>query len=343
MRKLATVQQVTEVKPIKNADAIEAVRVNGWWVVSKKDELKVGDKVVYFEIDSVLPVCKEFEFLRKGCYVQKDWLENGEGFRLRTIKLRGQVSQGLVVPISTLSVDGNIGDDVTELLDVQKWDPPLPACLAGEVEGYFPTFIRKTDQERAQNLEDEIAEAYANGDKFEITLKLDGSSCTVFNHNDTLGICSRNLQLKLNDANAENSFVKTANESGLLHYMREQGHQLAVQAELMGPGIQGNRENLKECNLFVFDIYDIENGQYLPPLKRHFMVQDMQEKGCKIKHVPALDVDSLLPAGNVNDLLVYADGPSINHKIREGLVYKSMDGKFSFKTISNKFLLKGGE
>lgn len=162
-RKLASIQRVVEIRPIDGADAIEVVRVLGWDCVAKKGEFSVGQPVVYFEIDSILPVWEKFEFLRKSCHVKKDWIPAGEGFRLKTIRLRGQVSQGLVIPVDTMvgSQPGMYdpkdigrlhllkeGDDVTELLQVVKWDPPVAAELAGQAKGNFPSFVRKTDQER---------------------------------------------------------------------------------------------------------------------------------------------------------------------------------------------------
>ena len=115
---------------------------------------------MYFEIDSVLPVRPEFEFLRKSCGVKRDWLPGGEGFRLKTIKLRKQISQGLLIPISELGLgpsplqfmdDGEL-IDYSDILGVVKWDPPLPATLGGKARGNFPEFIRKTDEERIQNV-----------------------------------------------------------------------------------------------------------------------------------------------------------------------------------------------
>lgn len=172
MRKLATIRKIADIQPIEGADAIEVATVDGWKVVVKRGEFNVGDLCVYFEIDSVLPIRPEFEFLRKGCYVKKDWLiteqnPTGEGFRLRTIKLLGQISQGLVIPLETVPEKGitrafrfydengvhhrvvsHEGEDVTDVIGVVKWDPPLPAQLSGRAKGNFPSFIPKTDQER---------------------------------------------------------------------------------------------------------------------------------------------------------------------------------------------------
>lgn len=338
-RKLASIRQIKEIKPHTNADSLELAIVDGWQCVVKKGEFKAGDKVVYFEVDSVLPVCQKFEFLRKCCYVQKDWLPNGEGFRLKTIRLRGELSQGLVVPLGNHfggpDAGNPIGEDVTDLLKVVKWDPPVPAHLQGQVKGPFPSFIPKTDQERAQNLVEEIREIVeADWDEFEVTIKLDGTSCTMYHYNGVSGVCSRNLEMKVNEENKDNTYVKLFVESGMLDMLEYHGRNIAIQGEVMGPGIQGNREGLKVPTFFVFDIFDIDEQRYLTPGERAQFEFDGQKN---VYHIPCEWYGVRLP-GFVDKLLEVADGPSLNNPVREGLVWKRMDGKFSFKTISNKFL-----
>ena len=150
-RKLATIRTISELRPIEGADKIELAIVDGWQVVVAKDvEHMVGDKVVYCEIDSFLPIRDEFEFLRKSSYKK---MGDQEGFRLKTIKLRGQVSQGLILPISVVPITQfatalNLpeGMDVTEMLGIVKYEPPIPAELAGKVKGGFPSFLSKTDR-----------------------------------------------------------------------------------------------------------------------------------------------------------------------------------------------------
>ena len=364
MRKLATIRRIADLLPIEGADAIECAIVDGWKVVVKKGEFAVGDPCVYFEIDSVLPIREEFEFLRKGCYVKKDWLvgesnPTGEGFRLKTIKLRGQISQGLIVPIDyDLEIDismsagifgvGEIlrpteGMDVTTLLGVVKWDPPVPATLAGKVKGNFPSFIPKTDQERIQNLKPADLEKYLN-DEFEVTVKLDGSSMTVYHNNGKIGLCSRNLELDWEN-DSSTSFAQVFITSGLCEILPQLGN-IAIQGELMGPGIQGNRENLKTHQFFIFDIYDIDAGRYLNSEERTHMLNRIKDSVTSIvDHCPVLPhMVNIDPDWYVDDFLTMAEGPSLVHPVREGLVFKSKQNPhFSFKVISNKFLLKGGE
>ena len=328
MRKLATIRRVADILPIEGADAIEVAVVDGWKVVTKKGEYKTSDLAVYLEIDSWVPH-ELAPFLSKG----KEPREyNGvKGERLRTVKLRGQVSQGLLLAIDA-ETPGCEGDDLTEELGIQKWEPEIPAQLAGQVRGMFPThLIPKTDQERIQNCFPEIQ---AKGDvTYEVTLKLDGTSCTIFRWENELRVCSRNLELKVNDENRDNTLVAMA-----LKYGNRIPNGVAVQGEVMGPGIQGNREGFKEHRFFVFDIYDIDNQFYIDSISRQVACKDYG-----MDMVPVVDPRAKAPE-SVEAGLALAEGPSITHKIREGLVWKcNTDPSFSFKTISNQFLLKGGD
>lgn len=375
-RKLASIRRIADIQPIEGADAIEVATIDGWKVVVKKDEFKVGDLAVYFEIDSWVPH-ELAPFLSKG---QEPREYNGvKGERLRTIRLRGQVSQGLLLPISTLDTFGDSTDliwfsntlcdfsvslfegyDLTEFLSIQKWEAPIPAQLQGQAAGTFPTsLIPKTDQERIQNYFGEIqkqAKRFAtekvwNAETqtleehpvvvpadfkeptYEVTMKLDGSSCTIFRWEGELRVCSRNLELKINEENKDNTFVAMALKIG-----DKIGEGYAFQGEIVGPGIQGNREGFKEHRFFVFDVFNIGAHEYLPPGSRRMICQEVG-----LDHVPVLGTDWKAPI-SVEEGLTLAEGPSINHKIREGLVWKcNEDPSFSFKIISNAFLLKGGD
>ena len=349
-RKLASIQKIVEVKNIEGADLIQAYRVLGWWVVGKKDEFKVGDQVVYFEIDSFIPH-KIAPFLTKPNKEPREY--NGvKGEVLKTAKLRGKISQGLIVPLSILSDmveeygDGGYvkignksirlfenGTDVTEILGIQKWEPPIPATLSGLVRGNFPTqLVQKTDQERIQNLYDEID----LDDEWEVTMKLDGSSFTLIKYEGEIRACSRNLELKMVPENNKNSFVKMANEIAPLI---EDVDNIAIQMELMGEGVQGNKEKLKGHHAFVFDIFDIENQQYYTSKKR---LAFSESRG--LKHTPVISESMKLTGMTIDNILEMADGPSINAKNREGLVFKSLTNpSTSFKAISNRWLLKNGE
>ena len=342
-RKMATIRKIDEIRPIEGADAIEAAVVGGWVVVIKKGEFKAGDLAVYLEIDSWVPHSLA-PFLSKGNEPRE---YNGiKGERLRTVKLRGQVSQGLLLPLSVFphslgffyATDKTVGEDVSHWLGIQKWEAPIPAQLAGDVEGPFPTAIPKTDQERIQNLTEQLKEWQGNTDfTWEITEKLDGSSMTVFVNGDTEGVCSRNWNLKETEGN---TLWRVARRNDLLDKIRKTNRNLALQGELIGEGIQGNSYKVTGQEFFVFDIFDIDRGDYMTPFERRVFCDTHG-----IKHVPVLAKEMVIQEW-VTGLLTMADGQSVlNSKAnREGLVFKSnvFDGP-SFKAISNRWLLKNGE
>jgi RNA ligase (TIGR02306 family) len=338
-RKLATIRTITNIQPIDGADMIELASVGGWNVVVAKDVgHKVGNKVVYCEIDSFLPIREEFEFLRKSSYKK---MGEQEGFRLKTIKLRGQVSQGLILPISVLNPpDTNIyvepfeGLDVTEMLGIVKYEPPIPAELAGKVKGQFPSFLRKTDEERVQNLTKEFEEwKYQSKHQFYVTEKLDGSSATFYYNNGEFGVCSRNLELLETEGN---TFWKVAREMDLENKLSKYGRNISLQGELIGEGIQGNPYKIKGQKVMFFNVFNIDKQQR-ESLGGFLKVMD----DLFLEFVPIIDIVFELPE-SVDEMLKMAEGKSkLNSNTeREGLVVRSIDTTISFKAISNKFLLK---
>lgn len=347
MRKLATIRKIDEINPIPDADAIEVATLGGWKVVVKKGEYKVGDIAIYCEIDSWIPT-EIAPFLSKGKEPRE--FEGVKGERLRTVKLRGQLSQGLLLPYkqfpavvhafhqTRLASDEPF--DVTEILGIKKWEPVIPAQLAGEVKGPFPSQIPKTDQERCQNLVDEIVAANEAGTKFEITEKLEGSSMTVYRIQGEFGVCSRNLDLKRNETNTMWATAIVEDIDAKMIAVDEHWD-FAIQGELIGPGIQGNIYKLSKPEFRVFDVYNIQTGEYLKPDARRALIERMG-----LKHVPVLvSAGSLYDTLGITDipqLLKYAEGKSVMGTIgceREGIVFKEVNGGFTFKAISNKYLL----
>ena len=337
-RKLATVRIITDIKPIEGADMIELATVGGWnVVVAKNVGHKVNDKVVYCEIDSFLPIREEFEFLRKSSYKK---MGDQEGFRLKTIRLRGQVSQGLILPIGVLPITEfatahNLpeGMDVTEMLGIVKYEPPIPAELSGKVKGQFPSFLRKTDEERVQNLVKEYEEyRIQSKHQFYITEKLDGSSATFYLNDGEFGVCSRNLELLETEGN---TFWKVAREMDLENKLRQYGRNLSLQGELIGEGIQGNPYKIKGHTVKFFNVFDIDKQQRVA-INEFLTIMDE----LNLDFVPYLEVPAMLP-NTVEGMLKYAEGKSrLNDKTeREGVVVRSMDNTISFKAISNNFLL----
>ena len=335
-RKLASVRKISDIQSIPGADMIELAIVDGWKVVVAKNVgHKVGDMVVYCEIDSFLPIKEEFEFLRKSSY--KKMSDGTEGFRLRSIKLKGQISQGLILPLKDLQLPNKdlleVGMDVTKELGIIKYEPPIPAELSGKVKGLFPSFLRKTDEERIQNLSNEYENLKQH--KFYVTEKLDGSSATFYSKDGVFGVCSRNLELLETEGN---TFWKVARELKLEEWLTSQDVNYSIQGELIGEGIQGNPYKIKGQTVGFFNAFNIDTQEYLGLEEFEKLISSM---GLKV--VPILDRDFTLP-DTIDELLSYADEKSVlnSNFDREGVVIRSLDRKISFKVISNKFLLNGG-
>jgi hypothetical protein len=370
MRKLASIQKITNLTPIEGADAIEVAQVLGWQVVVKKGEFSVGDLCVYCEIDSILPEKPEFEFLRT------------RKFRIRTIKLRGQISQGICFPLSILPNNEIMyleDADVTEVLGVQKYDPDefnvsipnksrapvykswtkrwIPKFVLNFIwkhfpkfakehltisqGGPFPEYVRKTDETRVQVLQRLLTEH--KGELCFETEKLDGSSITIILKDGDFKVCSRNLNLR---EAADSNFWKAARELDVENKMREAQKafgfkNFALQGELIGEGIQGNKYNIKGHTIRFFNIFDIDKQQYI---KYADFIEVINAVG--LETIPILS-DNFILIDDINELVSRATRKSVfNPKIwQEGTVYVLADSKdrISFKAINPRFLLEYDE
>ena len=337
MRKLASIQTVKYTRPIPDADNIETIGVLGWECVSKKNEFKEGDKCVYFEIDSLLPEIPEFEFLRKSC-----WNPTFNKFRLKTVKLRKQLSQGLALPLSMFpDLDLEVGTDVTELLGVEKYEPPIPAQIAGDVRS-FAWPVGKTDETRVQ-LDDEYKFIEKlTGRPYYISLKLDGTSSTfLIDQDDVYHVCGRNYSYKEDPNHSFWIISQRHNIEEGLRQLKDEGTHVAIQGEVCGPGIQKNPLGLKNVELFVFNVVDMKSN-------RRICLDDAIEITSKLglKFVPLIEQGDSF-AYNQHELLEEAKGKYFDRfetakpsQDIEGIVIRSTCGEISFKAINNDFLLK---
>lgn len=338
MRKLASIQKIKYKKEIPNAEYIECVGVLGWECVSKKGEFKENDKCVYFEIDSLLPEIPEFEFLRKSCY-----RSDLKKFRLKTVKLKKQTSQGLALPINLFPdlINLEVGTDVSDILNIEKYEPPVPAQIQGDARS-FSWPISKTDEIRVQ-ADDSLISAL-HGKPYYISLKLDGTSTTflVDPRDNEYHVCGRNYSYKRNE---NHSFwridEKYQIEQKLREYNQKNNTFIALQGETVGQGIQKNKLGLNCIDFYVFNVVDIEKNNKIH-IDQALEIVDQLD----LKFVPIIEKKEFFDLSQ-NCLLHMAKGKYFEHfptanknQDREGIVIRSLCGKISFKAINNDFLLK---
>lgn len=341
-RKLASLQRVLGIEPIPNADAIELVKINGWQCVTKKGEFQPGDLGLYLEIDAIPPDREIFRFLwtpRPKDGEELGPVERPAKFRIRTLRLRGALSQGLFLPLAAFPELAGLseGADVTTLLGVGKYEPPVPVGMGG-FRAQFPGFIPKTDEMRVQSVPQVLDEM--RGRPYVLTLKYDGTSSTfcIDPRDNSFHACGRNFSI----ADGPNLYWHMARRYNIEEVLR-QNPRYALQGEIVGPGVQKNPLNLKEVSLFVFNVYDIEAARYLDHDNMQAFLAQAQ-----LPVVETVERGSSF-AYDLEDLLRLAEGKySGTQNEREGIVIRPLTearsevlgGRLSFKAISNTFLLK---
>ncbi len=336
-RKLASIQRIKALEPIPNADAIEKATVLGWQLVVKRGEFRAGDLCVYCEIDALLPERPEFEFLRPRRFV------------IRTVRLRGQISQGICFPLSILPEGTAIeeGADVTESLGVRKYELPVPVHFSGQVKGPFPSFIPKTDETRVQVLEGVLDRH--RGTVFYASEKLDGTSLTAYLNDGEFGVCSRGLDLAESPENLHWQCARRYDLEGKLRRLGQgRGGNVAVQGEIVGERIQKNRLGLKGVQFFAFSLFDIDRYAFLDYADFVAAARELE-----LPTVPVVtDRFALTEAIGVREIVDFAIGRSALNGAawREGLVFRPLVetidvelGRLSFKALNPEYLFKHGE
>lgn len=334
-RQLATVRVIDDISPIEGADRIEVAKVGGWNVVVGKGDFSAGEKVIYFEIDSALPLeDSRFEHLApRGSRIVDDMPVHV----LRTIRLRGVYSQGLVMPlrdfepeVSHVEYHGNASLD--EVLGINKWEPPVPVNLSGEIAGQFFTGVQKTDAERVQNIDPETYHRLVTLHEWIPTLKLDGTSATFVRDGDELRVASRNWELRRSD---ENTHWQVADQYDLENVIPPGW---VIQGEIYGPGIQKNRLKVNDLTLKVFRV----TNNYGLDVPRDDWPTEIHELA-----VPILDME--LP-DTIDEAVEQVNGLKYGGVLAEGVVWHEASGAIPygldrpcFKVINNKYLVKNGE
>ena len=352
MRKLASIQKISNIEPIEGKDRIVLASIEGWHVIVGKQDFQIGDKCVYIEIDSVLdPRNPVFEQARK------------RSNRVRTMKLGNIYSEGIAYPLSAFNMnpnDWNEGDDVTELLHIEKYDEygdkqqisieKKPKYSKWQLfwykifgfpkhtpKNHFPSLVSKTDEERIQN----HPQWLQYKESVSVSEKIDGQSCTALLERgkglfpkEKFTLCSRNYALEKDGSNYWKAAEKYDLENRMSLIMEELNVPwIAIQGEVAGPGIQKNPLKLEDIDLFIFNII-LPCGRF----GNKEMVELCYRYG--LTTVPMISYDYILP-DTVDELLEYATGPSmINPNIkREGIVIRTQDGSKSFKAVSPEYLI----
>jgi RNA ligase (TIGR02306 family) len=331
MRSLVSIRGVKAVTPIQDSDFLEAAQVMGWQCVVKKGEFTTGDMGVYFEVDSFLPEDERYEFLRTSSF--RDNAENGKGFRIRTMKMRGQLSQGLLLPLAKFpELAGlNEGDDVTEKLGVKKWYVPETASEGGTIIGDRPYGIPASDEIRIQSATELLDEL--RGKPYYITTKMDGTSGMAYFIDGKIGCCSRNKEIK----DEETALYWTpVYKYGLKEKLSRYGKNIVLTGEICGPGIQKNRLRLADAQWYVFDVFDWDSGRYVPYDEALSICA-----GLGLQMVP-LEERGELFGYSLEELLEKARGKYPSGLDKEGIVVRhALEPKtISFKALNNDALLK---
>ena len=344
MRKLASIQRIWKIEPIEGADRIELAHILGWQCVVNKGQFREMDLAVYFEVDSFLPIAPEFEFLRASSYRKTDIM--GEGFRLRTMKFRGQISQGLLLPVSAFPAipeNAELGTDVTEILGVKKWEIEERITTGGTMIGTLPYDIPHTDETRVQ-AEPDLIQAFA-GLEYYISTKMDGSSHSVGIDENGFHVTGHNYEYKDDGNSPFYELVKSMDLQAKMEAFATANtlSTFTIQGELCAPGIQKNRLKLTKPAWYVFTIR--ENGKRVGLTRMLEVCEKLQ-----LESVPIEEIGTDLPVKypTVEALLERADGNYPKGGKKEGIVIRPTEpvycelvsGALSMKVVSNKYLLK---
>lgn len=342
----ATIQKIHELTPAENSDNLAIAHVMGWQVVVRKDEFKVNDLCIYVEIDTQMPEKPEYKFLEPRRY------------RVRPAKLRGNISQGLILPLSVLPEGSSVaeGDSVDELIGASHYEKP--AAMDSRPAGAFPThIINVTDEPLGQSNMKFLKAIIRNNDEVYITTKMDGSSGTFYKFNEKIGVCSRHLELKTDEEcpDSYNRWLRVYHRYEMKTKLEQQAKNIAVQGEVYGVGIQQNRMKISDIRTAVFDVWDIDNRKYYDYDDLVRATTEMNIPMVPVLHVGPLGDLISIPEGDedykvsvaMKGLEEFAKTVKYEAGTRaEGIVirpkknYSIRGGRVSFKVLNVDYLLE---
>jgi RNA ligase (TIGR02306 family) len=315
MGTVAVVGRVSAIRPIEGADFIQAAEVvcgaaGKWSGVVGKDVVE-GELVSVFLQDALLPPNERWAFMEK------------HKWRVRMARFKGVPSECLIV--RGVPDGSGVGDDLAEALGVTKYEKPIPQGMQGDFVGAFPGHIPKTDEPNFQSVPELVALMASSG--WYATEKADGTSCTVYNDEAGMHVCSRNWELKeFTASGGKNVYWTAARKYG----MDRLPHGLALQFEVVGPGVQGNPMGLADIEARAFTLRDTRQHRNLPLV---LLVSQCLQLGVPL----ARCVYETGPAGGAlsdEELRKLAEIKYANGKHGEGVVIRAFDSSWSFKVIN---------
>lgn len=348
----ATVQIVDNIVSIPGADKIELAHILGWQCVVEKGKFNIGQKAIYVQIDTLLPYNPNYAFLEKSSPFKEYGLEYGEEIkvgtkytRLKTAKFLGNISQGLLLSLNDCNIKDSVevGLDVSDLIGAVKYSKPIHISLCGSAKGTFPSFIKKTDEERIQNISSHLKDF--DGKKVYVSMKIDGTSATYYYllDKDEFGICSRNMQMLEDGGSVYALIAKRDNiKEKLKSYCKSIGRSIAIQGEIAGPSIQGNRLKLPVQTFYLFSIQEIDEKSL--PVYLSFEYLSEAHIALDTPIVPVVDIFEFNSDIHTKDKFI-SDASNLG-KDAEGVVIRTVCeyenpprglSRWSFKVINNNY------
>lgn len=314
-QKLAVIGSVIETAPIEGADLIHKVVAHcadaGTWTGVAGKDIGAGHRVLVLLQDALLPPSPRWQFMER------------HNWRVRMARFKGVPSECVILPDTGIDHTLLPGDDVSELLGITKYEKPVPASMGGDAVGAFPGFIPRTDEPNFQTVPHLVARMgiapwYA-------AEKADGTSCTAWvDAFGVLHVCSRNWELKeFTATGAQNVYWRAARQ----YRLDRLPWGLALQFEIVGPGIQGNPMGLKGLEARAFSLFDRTVRRYASHAE---LLHECERLGVPVAPLVAADNRVYCPG----QLRALAAIRYPNGRHGEGVVVRARDSSWSFKVIN---------